>query len=179
MIPAPDDDDPRWSRELAGGALMDVGCYALHAIGQVAGWLGGTPVVRAARAGERAGRPGVDEWVQAELGLPGGATASLLTHMAGPEMRMRLVLTGSRGRVEAPCFVLPQLDERLLVTIGGRERPEWVTGPTSYACQLAALDAAVRGITARSSGLDDTVATMDLVDATYRAAGMEPRPGLA
>ena len=29
-IPAPGDDDPRWSLELAGGALMDLGCYGLH-----------------------------------------------------------------------------------------------------------------------------------------------------
>jgi len=44
-------------------------------------------------------------------------------------------------------------------------------------CQLAALDAAVNGIAAPPIGLDDTIATMDLVDATYLAAGMEPRPG--
>ena len=30
-IPAPADDDPRWSLALAGGALMDLGCYSLHA----------------------------------------------------------------------------------------------------------------------------------------------------
>ena len=29
-MPAPEDDDPRWSLELAGGALMDLGCYGLH-----------------------------------------------------------------------------------------------------------------------------------------------------
>lgn len=177
MIPAPADDDPRWSLDLAGGAMMDLGCYGLHAAGQVADWLGGVPMVRAARAGQRAGRPGVDEWVQVELDLPGGATAAMLTHMAGPEMVMRLVLIGSRGRIEAPCFVLPQLDERLLVVSGTAERQEWVTGPTSYACQLTALDAAVRGVAPVPLGLDDTIATMDLVDATYRAAGMDPRPG--
>jgi predicted dehydrogenase len=31
VIPAPADDDPRWSLGLAGGALMDLGCYSLHA----------------------------------------------------------------------------------------------------------------------------------------------------
>jgi hypothetical protein len=98
--------------------------------------------VRSARAGQRC--PGVDEWVQAELDLPGGATASLLTHMAGPEQQMRLVLTGTRGQLEAPCFVLPQLDERLLVTTGAAERHEWVTGPSSYVCQLTALDVSAR-----------------------------------
>jgi predicted dehydrogenase len=30
-MPEPDDDDLRWSFDLAGGALMDLGCYGLHA----------------------------------------------------------------------------------------------------------------------------------------------------
>jgi predicted dehydrogenase len=29
-MPEPQPDDPRWSLDLAGGALMDLGCYALH-----------------------------------------------------------------------------------------------------------------------------------------------------
>src|SRR4051794_10876363 len=29
-MPAPADDDPRWSFDMAGGALMDLGCYGLH-----------------------------------------------------------------------------------------------------------------------------------------------------
>ena len=31
-MPAPGDDDPRWQLELAGGALMDLGCYGLHVL---------------------------------------------------------------------------------------------------------------------------------------------------
>jgi predicted dehydrogenase len=31
-MPAPDAADPRWSAELAGGALMDLGCYSLHSM---------------------------------------------------------------------------------------------------------------------------------------------------
>ena len=30
-MPAPHAGDPRWSLELGGGALMDLGCYTLHA----------------------------------------------------------------------------------------------------------------------------------------------------
>ena len=33
-MPAPPADDPRWSLELAGGALMDLGCYGLHIMRQ-------------------------------------------------------------------------------------------------------------------------------------------------
>jgi predicted dehydrogenase len=42
-MPAPEDDDPRWSLELAGGALMDLGCYGLHIMRQ----LGHPSIVRA------------------------------------------------------------------------------------------------------------------------------------
>ena len=55
FMPAPDDRDPRWSYELAGGALMDIGCYSLHAHRALAPWADGPPRVAAARAGERAG----------------------------------------------------------------------------------------------------------------------------
>src|SRR6478736_2600558 len=43
VIPAPADGDPRWSLELAGGALMDLGCYTLHAHRVLAPWAGGPP----------------------------------------------------------------------------------------------------------------------------------------
>lgn len=75
-IPAPADGDPRWSLELAGGALMDLGCYALHAHRVLAPWAGGPPRLVAARGGERAGHPGVDEWLEADLEFPNGATGT-------------------------------------------------------------------------------------------------------
>ena len=82
FMPAPDDRDPRWSYELAGGALMDIGCYSLHAHRALAPWAGGPPRVAAARAGERAGHPGVDEWLDADLEFPGGATGRARCNMA-------------------------------------------------------------------------------------------------
>ncbi|MFL5795389.1 MAG: Gfo/Idh/MocA family protein, partial [Actinomycetota bacterium] len=83
VIPAPADDDPRWSLELAGGALMDLGCYSLHAHRMLTPWAGGPPRVVAARCGERAGHPGVDEWLEADLEFPSGATGSARCNMAG------------------------------------------------------------------------------------------------
>jgi predicted dehydrogenase len=89
VIPAPADDDPRWSLELAGGALMDLGCYGLHAHRLLAPWAGGPPRVVAARGGERAGHPGVDEWFEADLEFPGGATGSARCDMAGQGVRFQ------------------------------------------------------------------------------------------
>jgi hypothetical protein len=44
-MPPPGDNDLRWSLRLAGGAMMDLGCYAPHAVATVAGVLGGVPEV--------------------------------------------------------------------------------------------------------------------------------------
>jgi predicted dehydrogenase len=72
-IPAPAPDDPRWSLALAGGALMDLGCYGLHAHRVLAPWGGGEPELVRASGRERAGAPGVDEWAEVELAFPSGA----------------------------------------------------------------------------------------------------------
>ena len=42
-MPAPDAADPRWSFEMAGGALMDLGCYGLHVMRR----LGHPSIIRA------------------------------------------------------------------------------------------------------------------------------------
>jgi predicted dehydrogenase len=49
VIPAPADDDPRRSLELAGGALMDLDCYGLHAHRMLAAWAGGPARARELR----------------------------------------------------------------------------------------------------------------------------------
>ena len=75
-MPAPPDSDPRWSIELAGGATMDLGCYALHAQRQIGlRFLGGEPRVVSGVARERAGHPGVDATLSVELRSPLGPRA--------------------------------------------------------------------------------------------------------
>ena len=65
-MPEPDESDPRWQLSLAGGATMDLGCYALHASRMLGRRLGGEPAVIGAAARERRGHPGVDERLDAE-----------------------------------------------------------------------------------------------------------------
>jgi predicted dehydrogenase len=57
FMSAPPADDPRWSLALAGGALMDLGCYALHAQRVLGDFAGGEPRLVGARGAERAGVP--------------------------------------------------------------------------------------------------------------------------
>jgi predicted dehydrogenase len=114
MLP-PEDGDPRWSLDLAGGALMDLGCYGVDALRSLAPWAGGDPVPGAARAGERAGSPGVDEWLNADLRFPSGATATVDCSMVHPGRDFSLRIVGTCGEATAPAFVELNRDDRVLV----------------------------------------------------------------
>ncbi|OUD02990.1 Gfo/Idh/MocA family protein [Streptomyces swartbergensis] len=175
-IAAPPDTDPRWSLPLAGGALMDLGCYSLHALRMLAPWAGGPPRLAGARGGERAGAPGVDEWLDADLEFPGGATGSARCHMAYDGLEMSIRITGSRGEATAPNFVLPQMDDRIVVRTPEGERTEHLGTRSSYTYQLEAFAARVRDGATLPLDADDAVTTMALVDDCYRGAGFEPRP---
>lgn len=173
--PAPEPDDLRWSPTLAGGALMDLGCYSLHAHRVLAGVAGGEPRLVAARAGERAGVPGVDEWFDADLVFPSGATGLAHCNMAGAAQELTYRITGSLGDVLATNFILPHIDDRVVVTTAAGSRVEHLGNRSSYTYQLEAFTAAVRTGAPMPTDSDDAVRTMALIDACYRAAGLEPR----
>ncbi|KKD08762.1 Gfo/Idh/MocA family protein [Streptomyces sp. WM6386] len=175
-IAAPPDTDPRWSLPLAGGAVMDLGCYSVHALRMLAPFAGGAPRLVSARGGERASAPGVDEWLDTELEFPGGATGSARCHMAYDGLDMSIRIIGGRGEVSAPNFVLPHLDDRVVVRTAEGERTERLGTRSSYTYQLEAFAARVREGAPVPLDADDAVATMTLIDESYRAAGFEPRP---
>lgn len=180
-MPAPPDDDPRWSLELAGGAVMDLGCYGLHAHRSLARWAGGEPTVTDAVGARRPGHRGVDEWLEARLRYPGGAGGFVRCSM-NDDWRMTLRVTGTAGEAEAANFVLPHRDDTVRIRIGGDERTESLGTRSSYLYQLEAFRALVRGTAAAFipacgwPDARDAVRTAVLIDDAYRAAGFEPRP---
>jgi len=178
-IPPPPDGDLRWSLPLAGGGLMDVGCYGLHLHRALGRFAGGAPRVTGAEGRERAGHPGVDEWVRADLAFPGGATGVVHSSMAAEELRMTARIVGTAGEVRAANFVLPHRDDRVWVTTGGSEREERPGMRPSYAYQLEVFTAAVREGAPVPTDADDAVATAELIDDCYRAAGFDLRPRTA
>lgn len=176
VMPPPPDNDPRWSLPLAGGAVMDVGCYALHAQRMFAQLAGGAPRLLGARAGERKRLPGVDEWLNADLEFPNGATGTVRTSMASENVEFSLKVVGSRGEAFAPFYVLPQNDDRVIVTTKEDTWVEHLGTRTSYTYQLEAFAGAVRNGAPLLTDADDALATMQLIDECYLAAGMTPRP---
>ncbi|WP_327096048.1 Gfo/Idh/MocA family oxidoreductase [Nocardia vinacea] len=175
-IPAPKPEDPRWSLSLAGGAAMDLGCYCLHAQRMLAEWGGGEPVLLDARAGLRAGLVEVDEWLEAELQFPSGASGRVKCDMAGTRRRATFKIVGSLGSAVACEFVEPHLDDRILVSSSEGDRTEHLGTRATYSYQLDVFIAAVRGYGDVPTNVDDAVANMRLIDQCYSAAGMRPRP---
>jgi predicted dehydrogenase len=175
-IPDPGLRDPRWSLALAGGATMDLGCYSLHAQRVLAPWGGGEPELVAARAGERPGEPGVDEWLEARLRFPSGASGMARCHMASGRRQLTYRVIGSRGEALVTNFVEPHLDDRLIIRTTAGERVERHGTRSSYTYQLEAFTRAVRESAPLPVDVDDAVANMRLIDACYLAAGLRPRP---
>lgn len=178
-MPDPGPDDPRWSLELAGGAVMDLGCYALHVLRRLGlRHLGGEPAVVSASAEERAGAPGVDERLTAELAFPDGTPAVAGADMdSGGVWDFHLTVTGSAATLHVPDFPRPHEDDSLTVrSADGTERVERLGSRSSYTYQLEAFAAAVRGEQEPPYDVSDSVPQAELIDAVYAAAGLAPRP---
>lgn len=167
-MPTPQPDDPRWSLELAGGALMDLGCYALHVMRRF-----GEPSVVTATAVERSA--GVDERFDAELVFPSGVTASTTNSMVDEDYSFTLRVLGTHGDAFVHNFIKPRDDDRLTITTENGTTVEHHGTRASYTYQLEAFAAHVQQGKPLPLDVEDAVANMALIDDAYRAAGMQPR----
>jgi len=165
-------DDIRFDPRLAGGALMDTGCYTVHLLRHLAG---AEPTIE--RAHGLWTPAGVDRWMQADLRFPGDRMARLTCALASRDLfRISASVEGSAGRMSVLNFIAPQLHHRLTVSRGGSKTVEHVPGASSYASQLRAFVGAVRRGDAVPTNPADAVANMRVIDAIYTAAGRPPRP---
>jgi predicted dehydrogenase len=168
MGPAP--DDIRWSLALAGGALMDVGCYPVHLLRSV---LGEEPRVTGATA--KLASPGVDGDLSVDLEFSGGVVGKARSSMQSEESYIYARYIGEDGELEVQNPFLPQDGNSLTIRTGTTTRTETVTTVPTFVFQLHALaDAVLRGVPVITS-VDDAIANMEVIDAAYLAAGLEPR----
>jgi len=164
----------RLDGDLGGGAVMDVGCYAVDLIR--AAW--GEPAVDSASSVLYDGDLRVDLQTDAVLRLPSGAPAALRTSFLGDDQgAMRLRVVGSAAHLEATSVIVPQWGATLRVTDGDvvlvDERA--ADGENSYARQLEHLVTVLRDGSPSILDADRGVGTMRVVDDIYRAAGLQPR----
>ena len=183
LMPDPGANDPRWNFDLAGGAVMDLGCYSLHAMLTIADELGATPVLRSARATGSAADDRVDATLDAAWELVGAEGTSapfavtLRTSMVHDGWDFGLEIVGTAGSILSPNFVKPQEDDRLIVRVGDATREEHVGTGSSYVYQLQRIRAELRDGVRDQARLDRSRRTMALIDEVYAASGLPPRPG--
>jgi predicted dehydrogenase len=169
-FPLPLFGDIRYRYDLAGGAMMDAGCYAVHWARLVAG----TPEVTAAQA--RLKGEAVDRAMEVELRFPGGATGRVRVSMWSRHLLdISLRVIGERGEMRVINPVMPQAWHRLTVRSGGRRRVETLTRRPTYLYQLEAFAEACRSGGPVLTPAADAVATLQVIDAAYRAAGLPLR----
>ncbi|WP_103335607.1 Gfo/Idh/MocA family protein [Amycolatopsis sp. CA-126428] len=170
-FPLPKFSDIRYDYDLAGGATMDAGCYAVH-MARVFG--GETPSVVSASAKLRS--PRIDRAMTAELRFPSGHTGRIQCSMwSSSLLKLSAKVIGSRGSIRVLNPVAPQAYHRVSVRVGDARRTEKFPRRASYAYQLEAFAAAVlEGAPVKTSAAD-AVETMTVIDEIYRAAGLPPR----
>jgi predicted dehydrogenase len=171
-FPLPKFSDIRYDYELAGGATMDAGCYAVHMARTFGG--GETPSVVSASAKLRS--PRVDRAMTAELRYPSGHTGRVTCSMwSSSVLKISAKVTGSKGSLSVFNPLMPQAYHRFSVRVGGARRTEKFPRRATYEYQLDAFAAAVlRGEPVKTSAAD-AVETMTVIDEIYRAAGLPPR----
>jgi predicted dehydrogenase len=172
-FPLPRFGDIRYRLDLAGGSMMDAGCYAVHFL-RLLGGAAGEPRVTSARARLRS--PEVDRYLSAEFEFPDGATGRATASMWSARLlSVSATVVGEAGLIRVRNYVLPQAYHRLTVRSGGHTRHERVPGEASYTHQLRAFADAVRHGGPNLTPPSDSVRTMSLIDDAYRAAGLHPR----
>ncbi len=170
-IPLPIPGDIRYRIELAGGATMDTGCYAMDIARFLAG---GEPEVISAVA--RLSSPRVDRWMRAELRFTGGVDGRVTCALfSSTVLDVSARVIGSRGELRVFNPVAPHLFHRFAVRSGGKVRRERIAGDATYTHQLRAFAAAVRDGAAPVPALASSLANMRAIDAIYSAAGLGPR----
>lgn len=169
----PGKKDIRFSYSTGGGALMDVGCYAINACRFLAG---SEPTVKSASA--RLIQPQVDRWISTELEFPGGVTASVTASLRSQIWNWRafVKVTGENGTMTVLNPFLPQFFHRITIQTPSVRRRETVSrNPSTYACQLEVLIDSLRGGAAMPTDSLDGIKTMEVIDAVYSAAGLRRR----
>ncbi len=167
--------DIRWRADLAGGSLLDAGCYALHQIRTVGAAIGATGLT-VLDADASLTRGGVDRQFTAQLRFDGGPTATLACGFLRPRrlIDIHLDVVGEQGSLHAFNPVLAHLGGHLRVKVAGRRRQEWFGATTSYTAQLRAFVDAVRDGAPYPTDRHDAVANMVVIDEMFTAAGVSP-----
>ena len=175
LVPSPDPSDLRLQYELAGGATMDVGCYALHSQRMISQLVAnGEPSIVKTEANAVDGK--IDTKLYMQLKYPNGVAALAKGDFESPAFDAPLNVSGSKGSIHIPNFVISGWDPRVIVDIGGSKRVEHLPSISTYTYQLLALADAIDLGKPVKTDAKDALAQAILIDAAYTSSNLPLRP---
>ena len=177
LTPMPDKSDLRLNFDLAGGSIMDVGCYALHSQRMISQLIaGGEPTVVNTEANAPDGK--LDTKLNVQLKYPNGVAAIAKGDFESPAFDAPLTVTGSKGSVHLPNFVVTGWDPRVIVDVAGNKRVEHLPSLSTYTYQLMAFADAIDLGKPIKTDAKDALAQSQLIDSAYLSASLPLRPTL-
>jgi predicted dehydrogenase len=169
LLPSP--NNIRFNYELAGGALMDCGCYPVSLIRSLAE---AEPKVVSAEA--RLISPQVDRKMSADFSFEDGRTAHLVCDLLSPRLfRSSLKVKGDAGTLHVINPYHPHWFNWLSVNGRNGKSSEHVRGENVYALQLGAFIKAIRGEMKLNTNPVDAIGNMRVIDSMYEKAGLKKR----
>jgi xylose dehydrogenase (NAD/NADP) len=159
-----DTSNIRLSRELWGGALMDVGCYCINA---ARFYFNAEPVSVLASA-RIPPALGVDTTLHGLLEFETGYAPFVVSLEMASQPQVEII--GDRGRIEIPrCFTPGDDPTPLVVTTDGKRDERVLEPANSYLAQVEAFAACVRSGQAPPMPPSDAVANLRVIEAIRRA----------
>lgn len=167
-FPLPLFNDIRYRYDLAGGALMDAGCYAVNMLRLLAG---SEPEVMRAQA--KLASPQVDRAMRADMRFADGSTGRITCSMWSKTiLRIAARVVGDEGEMTVLNPLMPSLYHHLKIRTQAGTRTERFSREATYVYQLRAfIDNILDGTPVLTSPAD-ALANMRVIDAIYEKAGL-------
>lgn len=169
-IPRISTSNIRYQLALGGGALMDLGCYTIHWVRSLVG----DP--ESVEAEMETTVEGVDDTTVGVMSYADGSVARIRVSMVDEGKTCELTARASNGWVRAENPISPHQRNLLTWEVDGSEGAEEVPGPTTFAAQLQSFVELVEDGGPQIVTAQDSIANMEVIDAMYRSAGLDPRP---
>lgn len=171
-----------FANKLAGGGIMDVGCYPVSAARLIAGAAQGKDFVDPieVKAVGVLGQSNVDEYTCAVLKFPGNILAQVATAVALNQESV-IVVYGAKGKIEVPspwfCTGREGGSSKIIVTKYGEKAPEEITVTTEQWLYEIEADTVVAHLANRQAlspamSWDDTLGNMRTLDLWREQIGL-------
>ena len=164
-------DDVRFSYDLAGGSTMDPGCYCVS----LARLVTGEEPVEILSTKPDLMSADIDRSMVAELRFPSGCVATLETSLSTDPQDIRLIVEGTRGRLETTNPLVPHFGHTWTMEVDGVVTTETFDMTPTFVFEWKGIAKVIREGAPIETPVSEGVANMRVVDAIYRAAGMRPR----